>query len=114
MAWVNLNNVFVPRAEYEDTVGSLQDSISQDPVVTAGPGLDLNDFTHTGVWFFQTEDSPSNIPEGVNGWLVVLSGPDNTAKQIWLRYGTNGSNDYNTWVRTLFSNSGWSPWHQIC
>lgn len=79
----------------------------------AGPGLDLNDLTRTGAWFFLTENAPSHIPAGVNGWLVVLSGPNGVAKQIWFRYGSNSENDYNTYVRTKFTTSGWSDWHQI-
>lgn len=43
MAWVNLNDVFVPRAEYESTISDLQDSVSQNvsfqsPFVSYGAG----------------------------------------------------------------------------
>lgn len=43
MAWVNLNDVFVPRAEYESTISDLQDSVSQNvnfvsPFVLYGAG----------------------------------------------------------------------------
>lgn len=72
----------------------------------------LNDYIETGIYYFSGTYTPTNIPSGTNGWLLVIKNDDNAIKQLWFRYGTANSNDYNTYVRTKFS-SGWSNWKQF-
>ncbi len=81
-------------------------------VVTTS-GTDLDDYTSTGIYYFSSSYTPTNIPAGVNGWLLVMRGNNsNTVKQMWWRHGTIGTNDYNTWIRTRLS-SGWSDWYRL-
>ena len=72
----------------------------------------LNDYTETGIYYFSGAYKPINIPSGTNGWLLVLKSDADTVKQLWFRYGTANSNDYNTYVRTKFLSS-WSNWKQF-
>lgn len=72
-------------------------------------GENLDDYTEEGRYFFASEYTPINIPEGVNGWLEVLKESTNWIKQTWYRAGTKNANDYMTWVRTKI-NGSWSEW----
>lgn len=85
-------------------------------------GTNLNDYVYNGCYYFDSNNTPQNVPSGnVNGWLVVLSEqPLNEGrgsgyvKQIWLRAGTAGSNDFQTYVRT--ANIGvmnWGAWQRL-
>lgn len=82
-------------------------------VTTAG--TDLNDYITDGFYHFVSAYTPVNIPAGVNGWLMVIKGNDDSViKQIWFRQGTVNSNDHGTYIRTSTgSTSGWSDWHQV-
>lgn len=71
-------------------------------------GTDLNDYVDTGIYYFGSDQTPANIPVGVNGFLQVLS-TSQFVKQIWYRTGTPGTNDHQTFVRTKNS-SGWGAW----
>lgn len=76
-------------------------------------GEDLDDYKTTGIYYFDSSHTPTNIPVGVNGWLMVMKSPSSGAvKQMWWRQGTNGTNDYNTYVRQ-YSASAWSSWVKI-
>lgn len=76
-------------------------------------GADLNTYMHTGVWYFNTSHTPENLPSGcVNGWLVVLRADSGAIKQIWLRYGSMNTNDFNTYVRTS-NGETWSEWRRF-
>lgn len=98
---VNLNKI-------ENQLEKLSDSI----VVTT-IGEDLNNYTESGIYYFDGNHTPTNIPTGVNGWLQVMSSSVTTnVKQIWYRHGTINSNDYQTFVRTK-TGSGWSTWQQF-
>lgn len=86
------------------------------PLVTklGGEEFDLDDFNASGIYFF-FDQAPEHSPSGINGWLIVLesgAGTGAIVKQIWMRLGTPGTNDYNTWVRTRDS-GGYGPWHKI-
>lgn len=82
-------------------------------IVITETGLDLNNFTEDGRWFFTSSYTPLNIPSGNNGWLEVFtSNTINTIKQIWYRSGTANSNDFQTFVRTRTSGV-WSSWKQF-
>lgn len=82
-------------------------------------GEDLDNYTTTGVYFFASSYTPTNIPNGSNGWLVVLNQnqADSSSvyvKQIWLRAGTPNSNDYQMYVRTKYTSGGdWGNWYKI-
>ena len=74
---------------------------------------DLNNYLNTGVWYFNSNYTPANLPTGsVNGWLVVLRADNGAIKQLWLRYGRLGVNDFNTYVRTG-NGTEWSAWRRI-
>lgn len=109
---------------YDDDVGGYLQVGESDPINVEDAvkkfncinvttvGTDLNDYIETGRYFFNSANKPENIPAGVNGWLEVISSNDNTVKQIWYRYGTANSNDYQTFIRTKMSTT-WSNWTDI-
>lgn len=83
-----------------------------DKVITAPQTANLNDYTTTGVYYFSAGGTITNVPAGVNGWLIVIDSPGVGAiKQIWLRHGTANTNDFETYVRTLATT--WSNWKKI-
>lgn len=74
---------------------------------------DLNDYLQTGVWYFNSNFTPANVPSGsVNGWLVVLRADNGALKQLWLRYGRLNNNDSNIYVRTG-NGEEWGGWRRI-
>lgn len=75
-------------------------------------GEDLNDYTDAGIYTFAQAYTPTNIPAGSNGWLVVIPWQQDsgTIKQIWFRHGTVGSNDFETYVRTKIGTNAWGSW----
>ena len=74
---------------------------------------DLDDYTETGTYYFNSNYTPTNIPTGVNGWLQVMASIDGlTVKQIWFRHGTINTNDYETYIRTR-TLEGWSNWQRL-
>lgn len=97
---------------YQSTWGEwIHDSIAVEYDLTTGS--DLNNYKQSGVWYFNSSHTPINLPAGcVNGWLVVLRADSGAIKQIWLRYGSLNSNDYNTYVRTG-NGTTWSAWRKF-
>lgn len=78
-------------------------------------GTNLDDYVKTGTYFFYNSGvTPINIPEGTNGWLIVLKGgANNSLKQIWYRFGSEG-NHFRSFIRTKFNDTiGWSPWKRL-
>lgn len=75
-------------------------------------GEDLNNYTKQGIYFFRNNAvTPTNIPAGSNGWLVVLPGnTNNIVKQIWFRFGSAG-NHFQTFVRTCLVGT-WTEWKE--
>ena len=81
--------------------------------------ITLSEYRTAGIYAFGSgcvfsEDDP--LPVGVNGYLIVLpmSGTNyNNVKQIWLRQGTAGSNDYYAYSRTLTSSTKGKWWGYI-
>lgn len=74
---------------------------------------DLDSYVYTGVWYFNTSHTPLNLPIGcVNGWLIVLRADSGAIKQIWLRFGSLNTNDFNTYVRTG-NGTAWSEWRRL-
>ena len=83
--------------------------VEQNYIVTT-TGTDLNDYREAGIYYFTSSYTPTNIPIGVNGWLMVINAPNaSQVKQIWWRQGTNGTNDFNTYVRQ-YAGGAWSNW----
>ena len=85
-------------------------------VTTAG--TNLNDYVDQGIYFFNQSYIPTNIPTGVNGWLVVMAlgeadTTDKFIKQVWLRAGTPNTNDYDMYVRTRSWDGNWGSWRRI-
>ncbi len=75
---------------------------------------DLNNYVENGIYFFSSNYTQKNITIGVNGWLQVMNrGNTSIAKQIWYRYGSINTNDYQIYVRTLGDTSGWSSWRRL-
>lgn len=88
------------------------DALKRHVVTTAG--TNLNDYLTTGIYFFSTDYTPTNIPDGTNGILIVYSmqtaeTATTQCKQLWLRQGTPGTNSYQMWERTR-NTSGWGAW----
>ena len=80
-------------------------------VATAGE--DLDDYINEGIYYFDAGYTPTNIPTGVNGWLVVFAN-GNFIKQVWFRHGSiAGNNDFETFVRTRVDSSNWSDWRRF-
>jgi hypothetical protein len=73
----------------------------------------LNDYKDDGIYYFESDVTPVNIPIGLNGWLIVFNRGKNKSfvKQIWLRQGTPGTNDMDTYIRTL--GSSWGAWRKV-
>lgn len=81
-------------------------------------GTNLNSYTATGIYFFSESVTPTNIPGGTNGWLVVLNATQSDTstayvKQIFIRAGTPGSNDFYIWARTKANGGGWGSWCKL-
>ena len=58
------------------------------------------------------------MPNSTNGILIVIRADLDTrpyVKQIWLRHGTNNTNDHNTYIRSCsnISSGTWSNWHRL-
>lgn len=70
---------------------------------------DLNDYQDDGLFYFNTEVTPINIPFGSNGWLEVKGTRGGHIKQLWYRSGTANSNDHQIAVRSFVGNV-WSDW----
>ncbi|MBR0340689.1 MAG: hypothetical protein IJH64_00275 [Oscillospiraceae bacterium] len=79
---------------------------------------DLNDYKTSGIYYFRSDYvTPTNIPAWSNGILFVIASHSNTTtgkvvKQVWMRHGTNNSNDHHTYLRS-YNGSSWSDWHRI-
>lgn len=77
----------------------------------------IDDYTTPGIYYFSSNTyAPSDIPVGVNGWLIVLDDGIKGAaalKQIWMRAGTPNTNDHMTYVRTWMNSKSWSEWKRI-
>ena len=72
----------------------------------------LNNYKDPGFYYFSGSYTPTNIPAGTNGWLIVFPNQDESAvKQLWLRHGTPGSNDFETHVRT-YAGGSWGSWER--
>lgn len=83
-----------------------------DCIHIGASGEDADNYKTPGWYFFK--EAPTNTPNGVNGWLQVVDAPTTACvKQFWYRFGTPGSNDYNVWMRTFGSSTGWGKWWQI-
>lgn len=96
------------RMYYENSWGPWKAADSNSLGVTER-NTDLNNYTSTGVYYFNEDSTPLNAPsEVVDGWLSVLAVSPNTVKQIWYRTGTVNENDFETYVRTY--NGSWSNW----
>lgn len=110
------NDVIVNGEVYSEScyVGNekvdVEKSILVNQVTTAN--TDLDDYIKTGMYYFSGTYKPEHIPAGSNGWLKVMRTNDNIVKQIWYRYGTADTNDYQIYVRTKFS-EGWSTWRRL-
>ena len=81
-------------------------------VTTAGTNLD--NYREEGKYFFGSAVTPTNIPVGTSGFLIVMSaGVDNNiVKQVWMRLGTQNTNDNETFIRT-YNNVSWSNWKKV-
>ena len=91
------------------------DKISSASIATTmvtASNVNLNNYTETGLYYFPAGRTITNIPAGVNGWLLVINSASVGAiKQIWFRHGTANTNDFETYVRTLAGS--WSNWFKF-
>lgn len=95
---------------------SARADLKTQPVTTSG--TNLNNYTATGIYFFSGSVTPTNIPGGTNGWLIVLNATGENistayVKQIFLRAGTPGSNDFYIWARTKANGGNWGSWCKL-
>ena len=111
-SWVGLT---IPA---NDGTIALQETFS--PKEPEPASQDLNDYKESGVYYFTSTNAPLNVPVGSNGMLLVFKAVWNSSqdyifvKQIWLRHGTQNSNDYHTYIRTYRTDSNtWSNWHRV-
>lgn len=80
---------------------------------------DINNYLTAGIYTFNqgTGVTISNMPEGVNGTLLVIgseSGADRVIRQMWFRWGTNDSNDHRVFIRQYNAVSDtWSSWTRL-
>ena len=80
--------------------------------VTTSSDLNSSSYTTQGVYYFGVSYAPTHAPSGnTNGFLWVLNQGTYT-KQIWLRTGTVGTNDTETYIRTGQSGT-WSNWDRV-
>lgn len=99
-------------SQIDTAINNLPVCYTHTRVQTADTNLD--DYTTIGVYYFSASYVPTNIPSGTNGWLIVMPAVPGVAgnsnwKQIWLRQGTAGVNDQETFIRT-YQGGSWGPW----
>ncbi len=110
MIWEDLPSTNTPiTAENLNKIGKT--------IIVTETDTDLNDYVEEGIYFFETDYTPVNVPSNVgNGWLHVMSGTGQYGtriKQIWYRAGTVNTNDFETYVRTRNVSEEWSNWQQF-
>lgn len=106
------NPVTFIRYFYQDSWGDWEPSAPTIKNVDV-TDTDLNNYTVSGQYYFGTDYTPINVPDGViNGILVVMALSSTRIKQLWYRFGTINSNDHETYVRTYMGDV-WSDWEQI-
>ena len=72
----------------------------------------LSDYNKKGIYSFGTSCTITDIPEGVNGWLIVIPmGREDLdlkgqCKQIWMRWGTPTTNSWMTYERLVGATIG--------
>lgn len=94
------------------TNASLTDLRTRTQVTNVTRSSDLNSYTSQGVYYFGVSYVPTHVPSGnTNGFLWVLAQGTMT-KQIWLRTGTVGTNDTETYIRAGQSGT-WSNWDRV-
>lgn len=84
-------------------------------------GTNLNNYTQSGCYYFDSNVTPVNIPVGTNGWLqVIAEQPMNEGRgtgyvrQFWYRSGTVNENDHQMYMRTAnVGVTGWGAWQKI-
>lgn len=93
---------------------------SADPPSLSGTTLDMNDIVTPGVYYVNSGWTTAHLPYDTmsNGIVVVYTrGTNYLVKQIIYRQGTINANDWQTFVRMGYYNSGtqsydWSDWHR--
>ena len=112
--WQNLPSTNTPLNSIN--LNKIEDGIMPANTKTINDNtVNLNDFIKDGSYYFPgANQTITNIPAGVNGWLRVMeSGVSGVVKQIWYRHGTANTNDFETYVRTCTDGTTWSNWTQI-
>lgn len=69
---------------------------------------DLNDYKTKGTYIFSSVYTPTNIPTGTDGMLVVTGNEDSVIKQIWFCAGDNPE----IYTRNLIDTE-WQEWQSI-
>ena len=112
-AYINNKEILTQNYANDITVGGKINNTHIGTVIVSTANTDLNNYTDNGYYFFSASVTPTNIPAGVNGWLeVIKSSASNTVKQIWYRFGTVNSNDYQTFIRTCIAGT-WGNWVRL-
>lgn len=97
------------KAYIDEIIGNLTGGVNVQNVNTIDTNLD--DYKTPGIYYFSSSYTPTNIPIGVNGMLIVII-HNKLMKQIWMRQGTTNSNDHHTYIRSNLGSS-WSTWRKF-
>lgn len=93
--------------EYLKATGTWANPFIPLRITEANP--DLNNYLTPGMYYFDSNHTPANIPAGSNGWLFVFG--EQTMKQIWFRFGSE-TNTFQTFIRTISENVVYK-WHRF-
>lgn len=97
----------------DETGLSLFYSLLVNSVYVNSGSHDLNDYTKSGSWVFSSNTTLSNVPNGSNGFLIVLHCTNGMVRQFWLRTGMIDSTEHNFYFRLYNGTGSWSTWKKI-
>lgn len=94
--------------------GTIPFSLDSLNIRKAPSNKSLDEIIVGGLWWVDNANGNSGYPEGTNGILLVLpyyTGTSTWCKQIYMRFGTPGSNDGNVYIRETNNNgTSWGAW----
>lgn len=100
---------------YDNSWSGLRKASNEITYINSGTHT-LSDYMQEGTYCFGSGCTVTDIPVGVNGWLIVLPSnrtiPSTDIKQIWMRWGTPTTNSWMTYER-LINPSTTGDWKYI-
>ena len=97
------------RTYYLDTWGDWKPAVSAAIPVTA-TGTDLNNYIYNGIYYFDSDHKPGNIPTAYyqnTGVLVVMGIGSSSTKQLWFNIAHQKHEIYHR----AWDGSTWSKWY---